>query len=49
MMFDLDYTNMMQLNKELTNELVQTVFHPDRVNRMANEYKMDFDEYLDTI
>ena len=48
-LFQLDYSRMKENNKEFFKELVEKVFHRDRVIRMANMFQMDLYEYLDYI
>jgi hypothetical protein len=47
--FELDYQKMKEKNKYFFEELVQKVFNPERVIRMANMFQMDFYDYLDYI
>jgi hypothetical protein len=43
----LDYVEMKRTFQPLAKELVETVFHPCRVSRIADVYGMDLNEYLD--
>ena len=43
----LDYAEMKRTFQPLAEELVETVFHPTRVSRIADVYGMDLNEYLE--
>jgi hypothetical protein len=43
----LDYGEMKRTFQPLAEELVETVFHPIRVSRIADVYGMDLNEYLE--
>ena len=43
----LDYAEMKRTFQPLAKELVETVFHPCRVSRIADVYGIDLNEYLD--
>jgi hypothetical protein len=43
----LDYAEMKRTFQPLAKELVETVFHPCRVSRIADVYGMDLNEYLE--
>ncbi len=43
----LDYAEMKRTFQPLAEELVEYVFHPCRVSRIADVYGMDLNEYLD--
>jgi hypothetical protein len=43
----LDYGEMKRTFQHFAEELVETVFHPTRVSRIADVYGMDLNEYLE--
>jgi hypothetical protein len=43
----LNYHEMQRTFQPLAKELIETVFHPTRVSRIAQVYRMDLNEYLD--
>jgi hypothetical protein len=43
----LDYAEMKRTFQPFAEELIETVFHPCRVSRIADVYGMDLNEYLD--
>jgi ribosomal protein L24E len=43
----LDYIEMKRTFQPFAEELVETVFHPSRVSRIADVYGMDLNEYLE--
>ena len=43
----LDYADMKRTFQPLAKELIETVFHPTRVSRIADVYGMDLNEYLE--
>jgi hypothetical protein len=43
----LDYGEMKRTFQPFAEELIETVFHPTRVSRIADVYGMDLNEYLD--
>ncbi len=43
----LDYAEMKRTFQPLAKELVETIFHPTRVSRIADVYGMDLNEYLE--
>ena len=43
----LDYVDMKRTFQPLAKELVEYVFHPCRVSRIADIYGMDLNEYLE--
>ena len=45
----LDYKKMKENNAGLFQELCQSVFNPERINRLADNLGVDFHDYLDTI
>jgi hypothetical protein len=45
----MDYEKMLINMKDFCEELVQTVFNPIRVQRMADLYKLDMVEYLELL
>jgi len=38
---------MKQKNKEPAEELISTVMHPERMQRMADTHEMEMDEYAE--
>lgn len=44
-----DYQEMKKNNEEFYWELNKYVLHPDRIERMASKYSMEFFDYLDAI
>jgi hypothetical protein len=45
----LKYDKMREQMKPLTEELIEKVFHPLRVCRMADKFNLDLEEYLELI
>jgi hypothetical protein len=43
----LDYGEMKRTFQPLAKELIEYVFHPTRVSRIADVYGMDLNEYLE--
>ena len=43
----LDYGEMKRTFQPFAEELIETVFHPTRVSRIADVYGMDLNEYLE--
>jgi hypothetical protein len=43
----LNYHEMQRTFQPLAKELIETVFHPTRVSRIADVYEMDLNEYLE--
>ena len=43
----LDYVAMKRTFQPLAQELIEYVFHPSRVSRIASLYELELDEYLD--
>lgn len=44
-----DYAKMKENNKEFCEDLCQYVFHPERVNRLADKLGVTLDDYLNII
>jgi hypothetical protein len=49
LLFSLDHKKMLENMKDFCEELVKVVFNPIRVQRMADLYELDMDEYLDKL
>ena len=49
LLFSLDHKKMLENMKDFCEELVKAVFNPIRVQRMAELYELDMDEYLDNL
>ena len=47
--FVLDYKKMKERNEALYLDLVKYIMHPNRVEKMALSYNMEFFEYLESI
>ena len=45
----LDYEKMKENNKDFFEDLCQSVFHPERVNRLSDKLGVELDNYLNTI
>ena len=46
-LYDYDYVTMRNIMQFFNEELVQYVFHPKRILKLAEKYNLDFDEVLD--
>jgi hypothetical protein len=47
--YNLDYEKMKENNAGLFQELCESVFNPDRINKLANKFNIDLHVYLDSI
>lgn len=47
--FDYNYQEMREKKKDFYLELAKYVFNPSRIEKISNDYNMEWDEYLDTI
>ena len=45
----IDYDGMKEENSEFRSELASYVFHPARVERMADSFQIEFSEYLESL
>jgi hypothetical protein len=46
-LFQLDYNEMRKDIRQFSQELTEYVFHPLRLERLADKFQMDFDEYIE--
>jgi len=49
LIFDLDYEEMRKQNREFYLDLIKYTMHPDRIQRFADKYEMEFFEYLEIL
>jgi hypothetical protein len=49
LVYDLDYEAMKQSMQPLAEELTAYVFHPLRMNRIAEQYNISFDELISDV
>jgi hypothetical protein len=48
LLFEYDYEYMRITNHELCREIIEHVFHPTRIQRMASMFDMELDEYIES-
>jgi hypothetical protein len=49
LLFQLDYNEMKKNIEPFSKELTEYVFHPIRLERLANKFQLDFDEYIELL
>lgn len=47
--YNLDYEKMKQNNARLFQDLCESVFNPDRINKLADKFNIEFYDYLEQI